>query len=238
MGIPMVAFQVRDLTVHYGQRCALENVEFGLESGRSLALLGGNGAGKSTLLKAIAGLLPVTRGEMLWGDDPARSHAREIAYLPQREAVDWNFPLTVRGLVEMGRYPQLGPFGTFRSADTAAVDAALEAMDLQDLQRRQIRALSGGQQQRAFIGRALAQDARLLLLDEPYAGLDKPAQENLTGLMKNLTADGRILIASHHDLRTVADTFDLALMLMTRPVAFGTPADIMTEVHLEEAFSS
>ncbi|MFT7512974.1 MAG: ABC-type Mn2+/Zn2+ transport system ATPase subunit [Candidatus Omnitrophota bacterium] len=230
--------EVRGLHVHYGPVCALHDIRFKVSCGHSLALLGSNGAGKSTLLKSIAGLLPAGQGEIYWRGQPVRKHTYEIAYLPQREAVDWNFPITVRGMVEMGCYAQLGAWRKFGEHEAAVVDKAIAAMQLEDIQSRQISALSGGQQQRAFIARALAQEAHVLLLDEPFTGLDQPSQEMLTELLKQLVQEGRLVIASHHDLKTVARSFDLALLIKREIVAFGEPAEAMSEAHLAEAFSS
>jgi ABC-type Mn2+/Zn2+ transport system ATPase subunit len=159
-----------------------------------------------------------------------------MAYLPQREALDWDFPLTVRGLVEMGRYPQLGPWKPFRREDREAVDEALEAMDIRDLEGRHISALSGGQQQRAFIARALAQGPHVLLLDEPFNGLDRTARETLVKLLRELTEAGRLVVASHHDVHTAGEIFDQALLLKGHPVAFGPVEDVLTDAHLAEAF--
>jgi ABC-type Mn2+/Zn2+ transport system ATPase subunit len=201
-----------------------------------VALIGPNGAGKSTLLKAIAGLVPRDRGTIRWRGTAVRKWSREFAYLPQREEVDWSFPITVRGLVEMGRYPQTGWWRKFSTADTAAVDRALESLALMDLQNRQIRELSGGQQQRAFLARALAQEAHVLLLDEPFTGLDRNASQLLGDLLAKLAHEGRLVIASHHDLNTVPRLFDEALVLATRPLAFGPVAEILTPELIERTF--
>jgi ABC-type Mn2+/Zn2+ transport system ATPase subunit len=160
----------------------------------------------------------------------------EFAYLPQREEVDWSFPITVRGLVEMGRYPQTGLWGRFRPEDAEAVDKALASLDLLDLQHRQIRELSGGQQQRSFLARALAQEAHVLLLDEPFTGLDRNASRQLGSLLEKLAHEGRLVIASHHDLTTAPRLFDEALLLKTHPIAFGPAAEALSEANLDRAF--
>jgi ABC-type Mn2+/Zn2+ transport system ATPase subunit len=213
--------KVEKLEVHYQSVVALKNINFEIRCGQSLALVGPNGAGKSTLIKALAGLTPVYTGEIYWRDQLLIHGGYDIAYLPQRGDIDWNFPITVEGLVEMGRYPNLGLFKRYSEHDVEIVERALEVMDLQDLRKRQIRELSGGQQQRVFIARALAQEAHVLLLDEPFTGLDRPSQELLAGLMKQLTQEGRLLIASHHDLNTVGAIFDQILLLNQELVAFG-----------------
>lgn len=230
--------QVERLHVHHGAICALRNVSLAIQSGEAMALLGRNGAGKSTLLKAIAGLPAIMRGQILWKGEPVARWRKEIAYLPQREEVDWNFPITVRGLVEMGRYTQLGPWGKFRSVDEEAVESALQAMELGPLANRQIRQLSGGQQQRTFIARAMAQEARVLLLDEPFAGLDKSAAELLSRLIHRLTSEGRLIIASHHDLNTAEEIFSQALLLNREQVAFGPVRSVLTQPHIETAFGN
>jgi ABC-type Mn2+/Zn2+ transport system ATPase subunit len=230
--------EVVDLSVHYQEVRALEKIHFATECGRSMALVGPNGAGKSTLLKSLAGLIPGDRGKILWRGKPLTRSSHEIAYLPQRGDVDWNFPITVRGLVEMGRYPNLGWWRQYSKHDAEIVERALISMDLCDLQDRQISALSGGQQQRAFIARALAQEAHVLLLDEPFTGLDKPAQENLSRLFRELTAEGRLLIASHHDLQTVTSNFDDVLIIRRHQVAFGPVAEAFTPANVSSAYDN
>lgn len=227
---------IEDLSVSYRRVLALENVSLATSCGNRVALIGPNGAGKSTLLKAIAGLVPRTVGTIRWRGTAVKKWSSEFAYLPQREEVDWAFPITVRGLVEMGRYPQTGWWRKFSPADMEAVDRALESLDLKNLQYRQIRELSGGQQQRAFLARALAQEAHVLLLDEPFTGLDRNASQLLGDLLAKLAHEGRLVIASHHDLNSVPRLFDEALVLATRPLAFGPVAEILTEELIERTF--
>lgn len=228
--------EVQNLRVSYQEVLALDGINFSTECGRSIALIGPNGAGKSTLLKALAGLLRTDSGSILWRGKPLTRSSYEIAYLPQRGDVDWNFPITVRGLVEMGRYPNLGWWRKYSKHDAEIVQRALTTMNLLDLQDRQISALSGGQQQRTFIARALAQEAHVLLLDEPFTGLDRPAQENLARLFRELTAEGRLLIASHHDLQTVEGNFDDVLLIKRTQVAFGDVATAFTPERIAAAY--
>lgn len=230
--------EVVDLSVQYQEVRALEKINFATECGRSMALIGPNGAGKSTLLKSLAGLIPGDGGKILWRGRPLTRSSHELAYLPQRGDIDWNFPITVRGLVEMGRYPNLGWWRQYSKHDGEIVERALTSMNLLDLQDRQISALSGGQQQRAFIARALAQEAHVLLLDEPFTGLDKPAQENLSRLFKELTAEGRLLIASHHDLQTVSGNFDDILLIRRQQIAFGPVNEAFTPGNIATAYNS
>ena len=228
--------EVRGLRVSYHEVLALEDVCFATACGRSIALIGPNGAGKSTLLKALAGLLALDQGSIIWRGRALTQSSFEIAYLPQRSDVDWNFPITVRGLVEMGRYPNLGLWKRYCRHDEEIVERALTAMDLESLEGRQISALSGGQQQRAFIARALAQEAHVLLLDEPFSGLDRPAQQSLARLFRELAAEGRLLIASHHDLESVPTIFDDILLVNRRQIAFGTAAAELTPANLALAY--
>lgn len=229
---------ISDLTVKYRDIDALRNISLNTSCGNRLALIGPNGAGKSTLLKAIAGLVKKNAGSIQWRGTSIKQWSSEFAYLPQREEVDWNFPITVRGLVEMGRYPQLGFWKKFSQSDTTAVDKALAALDLTPLQDRQISQLSGGQQQRAFIARAVAQEAHVLLLDEPFNGLDRTATKTLSELLIKLASQGRLIIASHHDLNTAKSLFNQTLLLNTETVSFGSSEELINEEMLEKTFHS
>lgn len=230
--------EVNRLHAHYGAVCALRDVTFQTFCGRAVALVGGNGAGKTTLMRAVVGLLPDMTGDIRWQGREVHHSIPEIAYLPQRQDLDWRFPVTVRALVEMGRYARLGLFRRMCRRDHAMVDQSLASMQLDALADRQIGALSGGQQQRAFIAKALAQEAHVLLLDEPFAGLDHTSCVTLGTLLKKLTRQGRLIIASHHDLSNVDSLFDEVLLLNRRLIAFGKPADVMIASHIKEAFGS
>ena len=228
---------IEGLSVSYRDILALSGVSMATSCGNRVALIGPNGAGKSTLLKAIAGLVPKSSGEIRWRGTAVRKWSREFAYLPQREEVDWSFPITVRGLVEMGRYPQTGWWRNFSEDDTRAVDTALESLNLNDLQDRQIRELSGGQQQRAFLARAIAQEAHVLLLDEPFTGLDRNAALLLADLLAKLSGEGRLIIASHHELVSAPDLFDEVLVLNTHQVAFGAVTETLTPQLIADTFA-
>lgn len=227
---------IRNLSVAYRSVRALSDISLATSCGHRVALVGPNGAGKSTLLKAIAGLVPRLSGQISWRGTRVRKWSREFAYLPQREEVDWAFPITVRGLIEMGRYPQTGWWRKFSREDAAAVDYALEALVLTSLQNRQIRELSGGQQQRAFLARALAQDAHVLLLDEPFSGLDQNASHLLSELVAKLASEGRLIIASHHNLESVATLFDEVLVLNNQQLAFGPVTSVLTPELISQTF--
>ncbi len=228
---------IEGLSASYRDILALSGVSMATSCGNRVALIGPNGAGKSTLLKAIAGLVPRDSGEILWRGTAVKKWSREFAYLPQREEIDWSFPITVRGLVEMGRYPQTGWWRRFSDEDQRAVDAALDSLNLNDLQHRQIRELSGGQQQRAFLARSIAQEAHVLLLDEPFTGLDRNAAQLLGDLLTKLAGEGRLIIASHHDLASAPSLFDEVLVLNTHQVDFGPIGEVLTPGLISETFS-
>ena len=229
---------IDELCVAYRKVLALDSVSMATSCGNRVALIGPNGAGKSTLLKAIAGLVKRSCGTIKWRGSEVKKWSREFAYLPQREEVDWNFPVTVKGLVEMGRYPQTGMFGRFTIADHIAVEDAIESLQLTALQDRQIRELSGGQQQRAFLARAIAQEAHVLLLDEPFTGLDRKAAQLLAEQFHQFAQEGRLIISSHHDLSNVGDLFNQALVVNTRFVGFGKTEDIVTKEMIKEVFDA
>ncbi len=227
---------VQQVSARYGDVVALESIDFSLHCGHTLALIGPNGAGKSTLINLLAGLQKPTQGNILWNGNPLHNTRHEIAYMPQRTEVDWRFPITVRELVEMGRYPALGMWRTPNKHDREIVEKALDALQLTQLQKRQIGELSGGQQQRAFLARALAQEAHILLLDEPFTGLDVPGMESLGELLQSLASEGRLIIASHHDLNSAPRIFSHSLLLKKRRIAFGTTQEVLTADNLLAAF--
>jgi ABC-type Mn2+/Zn2+ transport system ATPase subunit len=227
---------VTDLTVSYHRVPALHHIAFEVRCGQCVALLGPNGAGKSTLLKTLASLLPRETGRIAFHDHEVSGATQDFAYLPQREQIDWDFPTTVRGLVEMGRYLRLGWWRPFRHEDHLAVDEAIAAMHLEPLEERQISALSGGQQQRAFLARALAQQAHVFLLDEPFTGLDKPTQDNLKDTLRSLRDMGKLIIASHHDLPSVPALFDEVILLNGELIAAGPVAEVFTDANLHKTY--
>ncbi|MFM8365161.1 MAG: metal ABC transporter ATP-binding protein [Verrucomicrobiota bacterium] len=231
--------ELRDVTVSYNRIPAVHHLSATFRCHSCVALLGPNGAGKTTLLKAIAGLLPLETGHIRFcGHEVEKAVASAIAYVPQREAVDWDFPITVRGLVEMGRYPALGKWGRFGAKDAIAVDEALRVCDLEDLAERQISALSGGQQQRVFLARAWAQQADIYLLDEPFTGLDRNATEAFASAMRRLRDSGKLVMASHHDLKSVESLFDSILLLNGELVASGPTAEAFTPENLDRAYGT
>ena len=229
---------LEDLTVSYNRIPAVHHLSATFSCSSCVAILGPNGAGKTTLLKSIAGLLPIETGRIRFQGKLLNSTLGQmIAYVPQRESVDWDFPITVRGLVEMGRYPALGPWKRFSRADEEIVCEALEICDLSDLASRQISALSGGQQQRVFLARAWAQQADIYLLDEPFTGLDKNAAESFSKAMHRLRDSGKLLTASHHDLKSVPALFDHVLLMNGELVASGPTGEVFLPQNIDRAFA-
>jgi len=226
---------VSNLTVRYNGRVALEDVTFHLHEGERVAVVGPNGAGKITLFKVVAGVLQPQIGEVnIYGSRP-RGHVC-IGYIPQRSQVDWAFPVSVADVVMMGRSAKLGPLNWPRKKDWDTVNHALETVELSNLASRQISQLSGGQQQRMFIARALAQEAELMLMDEPLTGLDTPSQDGILNLLDRLKQEKVTVMVATHDLDQAASHFDRILLLNHRLVAFGEPAEVLHTDNLISAY--
>lgn len=232
--------QIRDLTVAYqpGARPALENVSFSVPQGTRVAVVGPNGAGKSTLFKALVGLLPIAHGEILIHDIPFGTHQECVAYVPQREEVDWRFPVNVNDVVMMGRYGSLGWLKRPAQRDREVVQRALAQMNIASYGTRSIGELSGGQQQRVFLARALAQEPHILLMDEPFTGVDATTQEATLDLLDRLKMQGVTLIVSTHDMNLAAMRFDRVLLLNHQVIAYGAPTQVFTTEHLLRAFGA
>jgi ABC-type Mn2+/Zn2+ transport system ATPase subunit len=222
-----IAVRVRALSVRYGPYLALEHVDVGVCAGQALGIIGPNGSGKSTLLKAVAGLITPASGSIeVFGMAPRALRPGAIAYVPQVEAVDWSFPVSVWDVVAMGRFPRLGVFRRFGTADRAAVSSALEALGLSALRDRHISQLSGGQQQRVFVARAIAQEPRLLLLDEPTTGVDAATEAALCKLIRRLVGQGLPVLVATHDVERANEWFDRLLVLDRRVIAEGETAAV------------
>ena len=226
---------VQHLTVRYNGQVALEDITFHLHEGERVAVVGPNGAGKSTLFKVIAGVLQPNAGDVKISGSRPRRHVC-IAYIPQRSQVDWNFPVSVTDVVMMGRSAKLGPLNWPHKRDREYVQHALETVELSDLASRQISQLSGGQQQRMFIARALAQEAELMLMDEPLTGLDTPSQEGLLNLLDTLRNQRVTVMVATHDLEQAARHFDRILLLNHRLIAFDVPQKVLRTSHLLQAY--
>jgi manganese/zinc/iron transport system ATP- binding protein len=231
------ALELAHMTVSYGARPVLWDVDAAFPAGAMSAVVGPNGSGKSTLLRAALGLVPADAGRATVLGQPARQAIRRVAYVPQREAVDWDFPITVREVVEMGRYPSAGWIRRLGRDDRRVVDEALERVGMTSFARRQIGQLSGGQRQRVFVARALAQQAELLVLDEPFAGIDARTEATLLRLLAELRdREGRSVVMVHHDLQTVREAVDWVLLLNVRAVASGPVATTMTRDNLRRTY--
>lgn len=230
------ALQTVDLTVHYEKTPVLWEINLSIPPGNLVAIVGPNGAGKSTLIKTAMGLLPSASGNVLFYGESLKKQRHRIAYVPQRESVDWDFPITVRDLVLMGRYARLGLFRWPRQADLTAADSYLAKVGMSAYADRQINQLSGGQQQRAFLARALMQEAELYFLDEPLSGIDIATEHIIMQLMRHMQAQGKTLFVVHHDLSTVQSYFDWVIILNMRLVAAGPVAEVFHTETLSQAY--
>ena len=226
---------VSHLSAGYNDRLALEDVTFHLHAGERVAVVGPNGAGKSTLFKVVAGVLPPASGRVtVYGSQPV-GHVC-IGYVPQRSQVDWGFPVSVADVVMMGRVARLGWFRWPTKRDWGLVDSALETVGLHDLRSRQIEQLSGGQQQRMFIARALAQEAELMLMDEPFAGLDAPSREGILALLDSLRLHNVTVMVATHDLDEAARYFDRVMLVNHRLLGFGSAEQVLQIDNLLRAY--
>ena len=227
------AVSIDHLTVTYGKTPVLWDVDLQIPSGKCVGILGPNGAGKSTLLKACLGLIRPLSGQILFFGKRLSQVRGQIAYVPQRESVDWDFPITVQDLVMMGRYGQLGLLQRPRACDWEAVQRVLQLVGLDRLADRQIGQLSGGQQQRAFLARALLQDAEIYFLDEPFVGVDHATEAVIVQVLHDLRLRGKTVLVVQHDLSTVARYFDWLILLNLRLEADGPTALTFTPEILE-----
>jgi ABC-type Mn2+/Zn2+ transport system ATPase subunit len=230
--------EVQNATMAYGDKIVLTDLSFNVPQGARVAVVGPNGAGKSTLFKALVGLLPLRAGRILIHGLPMGNHKDCVAYVPQREEVDWRFPVTVRDVVLMGRYDHGSWFKPVSSHDKQLVEQSLNQLGIADLSRRSISELSGGQQQRVFLARAVAQEPHILLMDEPFSGVDMTTQDATLKLLDDLQAAQVTAMISTHDLNLAASKFDLILLLKHRLIAFGKPSDVLKQPSLVQAFGA
>ncbi|MBT8485825.1 MAG: ABC transporter ATP-binding protein [Phycisphaerales bacterium] len=233
---PDAPLSIHDMTVAYHRKPVIWDIDLDIPAGKLVGIVGPNGAGKSTLIKACLDLVPRASGRVLVYGRPYPEQRRRVAYVPQRETVDWEYPINALGLVTMGRYGQIGWFRPVTRRHRAAARAALERVGMQDYADRQISQLSGGQQQRVFLARALVQDADLYLMDEPFAGVDAATERAIVQVLRDLQAAGRTVLVVHHDLQTVPTYFDWVLLLNMRVVAFGPTAEVFTEDNLRKTY--
>ena len=225
----MNAIEIRNLTVAYGENIALENLNLDIETGSLMALVGPNGAGKSTLIKTILKFLKQITGEI-------KINGKTLAYVPQRNSVDWDFPTTLFDVVEMGCYGRVGLFKRVSKEEKQKVLKAIEQVGMLDFKDRQISELSGGQQQRAFIARALVQEADIYLMDEPFQGVDSTTEKSIVDILKKLKSEGKTLIVVHHDLQTVPTYFETVTFINKSVIASGKIKEVFTQENIDMAY--
>jgi manganese/zinc/iron transport system ATP- binding protein len=232
----MTAVSIRDLTVTYSEKPVLWDIDLDWSMGALTAVVGPNGAGKSTLVKAALGLIPVAAGTALFLGQPLDQARGKVAYVPQRSAVDWDFPTDVLDVTLMGTYGALGWFRRPGGGERSRAMAALEQVGMADLAHRQINELSGGQQQRTFLARALVQGAEVTILDEPFTGVDAVTEQKMIEVFRSLRDAGKAVIAVHHDLDSVPMIFDEVTLLNTRLIAHGPVDEVFSEPHLRATY--
>ncbi|MGB0408818.1 MAG: metal ABC transporter ATP-binding protein [Opitutales bacterium] len=227
---------VRDLTVAYHRKPVVWDIDLSIPEGRLVAVVGPNGAGKSTLLKACLELIPRASGEVTFFGQKYAKQRKRVGYVPQRESVDWDFPVSVLDVVAMGTYGELGWFRRVNKRSKALAMQALDRVDLAEYADRQISQLSGGQQQRTFLARALVQDADIYFMDEPFAAVDAATERAIVQLLKDLQARGKTCLVVHHDLATVPQYFDWTVLLNMRVVASGPTAEVFNQENLRNTY--
>jgi manganese/zinc/iron transport system ATP- binding protein len=231
-----IPLSVYDLTVAYDRRPVIWDIGFQIPPGSLVGIVGPNGAGKSTLLKAIMHLVPMTSGRIEIFGLPWNRNRDRVGYVPQRESVDWDFPISALDVVTMGLYREIGWCRPVNRRHRAAAMKALEQVGVADLAGRQISQLSGGQQQRTFLARALVQDADLYLMDEPFAAVDAATEQAIVSILRGMKQNGKTAIVIHHDLHTVPEYFDYVILLNMRIVAHGPVDAVFTRENLERTY--
>jgi manganese/zinc/iron transport system ATP- binding protein len=227
---------IHDMTVAYHRKPVLWDVDYDAPQGKLIGIIGPNGAGKSTLIKAALDLVPKASGQVLIYGKPYLKQRQLVGYVPQRETVDWDFPVSALDVVTMGRYGQIGWLRPVRQRHKEAAMAALERVGMADYALRQISQLSGGQQQRVFLARALVQDAMVYFMDEPFAGVDAATEAAIIAILQDLRSRGRTVLVVHHDLQTVPQYFDELVMLNMRIVAAGATSKVFTPENLTRTY--
>ncbi len=230
--------EVQNLSVNYREVTALSNISFSIQSGSLVGLIGANGAGKSTLLKAMLDLIPAQQGQVFYHERSLKQQRQKVAYLPQRSQIDWDYPVTVWNVVMMSRTMHSGWFGRTSRQSKEIVRAALERVELDDLRDRPIKNLSGGQQQRVFLARALAQQADILLLDEPMSAVDKKTEALMWNIYSELRQEGKTLLISCHEWGNTLDRYDQLLLINRHLVASGTPRQVLTPENIQSAYGA
>ena len=231
-----VPLSIHDMTVAYSRRPVLWDIDLDLPEGKLIGVVGPNGAGKSTLIKAALDLVPKASGVVTIYGKPYRKQRHLVGYVPQRESVDWDFPVSALDVVAMGLYSRIGWCLPVRRQHKEAALAALDRVGIADLAHRQISHLSGGQQQRVFLARALVQDAKLYFMDEPFAAVDAATEKAIVRILSDLRSAGRTVLVVHHDLQTVHEYFDHVILMNMRIVAFGPTAEVFTKENLTKTY--
>lgn len=228
--------EIHDMTASYGRKPVLWNIDLTIPKGKLVGIIGPNGAGKSTLIKAAMDLLPLDSGYVKFFDQDFKEVRQRISYVPQRESVDWDFPASVFDVVLMGRYGKLGLFKRPRKADKEIAWDCLRKVGMENFAKRQIAQLSGGQQQRVFLARALAQQADLYLMDEPFAGVDAATEKAIITLLREMANTDKTVVVVHHDLQSAKQYFDWVILLNMRLVASGPVEKVFTTKLLQETY--
>ena len=227
---------VHDLTVAYHRKPVLWDVDLDIPKGKLIAIIGPNGAGKSTLIKAVMDIVPKASGKVMIYGKPFKRQRKIVAYVPQRESVDWDFPIDALGVVMMGRYGTIGWCKPLRRRDREKALDALDRVGMADYAKRQISQLSGGQQQRVFLARALAQESQIYFMDEPFASVDAATERAIVQVLADLRSAGKTIIVVHHDLQTVREYFDHVILLNMRVVAHGSVEEVFTQENLKKTY--
>jgi len=233
---PSNAVSIHDLTVAYQRKPVLWDVDLDIPEGKLVGIVGPNGAGKSTLIKTCLDLVPRASGEVRFFGETYRKQRQKVGYVPQRESVDWDFPVSARDVVAMGLYGKMGWCRPVGKKHRKLAGEALDHVGIGHLADRQINQLSGGQQQRVFLARALAQDAEVYMMDEPFAAVDAATERAIVGLLKELKAKGRTVLVVHHDLATVSQYFDWVILLNMRVVEAGPTDQVFTAENLKKTY--
>jgi manganese/zinc/iron transport system ATP- binding protein len=233
---PTSPVSIHDLTVAYHRKPVLWDVDLDIPEGKLIAIVGPNGAGKSTLIKAVMDLVPKASGKVMIYGKSFKKQRKMVAYVPQRESVDWDFPIDALGVVSMGRYGNVGWCKPLRRRDAQAAMDALNRVGMADYANRQISQLSGGQQQRVFLARALAQDSSIYFMDEPFASVDASTEKAIVKVLADLRSTGKTVIVVHHDLQTVREYFDHVILLNMRVVAHGPVDEVFTDENLKKTY--
>ncbi len=228
--------EIHDLTVSYDKKPVLWDIDLTLPKGKLIGIVGPNGAGKSTLIKSVMDLVPASSGYVKLFDQPLEEVRNKISYVPQRESVDWDFPASAMDVVLMGRYGKLGLFKRPRKSDKEVAEECLRKVDMYAFKDRQISQLSGGQQQRVFLARALAQEADLYFMDEPFAGVDAATEKTIINILRDMSNQGKTIVVVHHDLQSVTEYFDWLILLNLRLVACGPVQEVFNQELLQETY--